>query len=413
MRKRVMILGAGREQVPIIKTCQEAGGEIILVSPEGSYPGFKYADRYYHVDVKDKEAVLKAAKAERIDAVLSDQLDAAVLTTAYVAEQLDLPGIGYEVATKFTNKLVMRQEAETLGIKVPRYHGAGNIEEANEAARSIGYPVVIKPVDSAASRGVFRINDDHQLREHFAESLAFSRIKKIIIEQMLKGREYVVQSFSYNDEVTNLIIGHREFFELPNLFIPRAALYVDAGSASSKAELDILAAHARLVRGLGLKLGIAYGEYLHNEETGEVYLVEIAARGAATFTSSDLIPLACGFNANQRLAEAAMGLKHSPEPIYCRQGAAAYFCFLLPPGRVISIENVEKVDILAGVHRVCLDTVSVGMQVPVPRDKGARKGPILVYGLSKQDCRDVIEKVKAKLKIEVETAIGEIKGIEW
>lgn len=412
IRQRVMILGAGREQVPIIQTCRQAGAEIIVISPEGNYPGFKYADRFYHYDVKDQESVLKAALAEQIDAILTDQLDAAVLTTAYVAEKLNLPGIGVDIAVKFTNKLVMRSEADRLGIKVPRYYGAGNVDEGYEAARSIGYPVIIKPADSAASRGVFRIDNDYQLREHFAESLGFSRVQKVIIEQLLPGREFVVQSFSQDFEVSNLIIGHREFFDLPNLFIPRAAVYIDAASAQSEAEKKVLAAHAQLVKGLGLKLGIAYGEYLYNEESREAYLVEIAARGAATYTSSDLIPLACGVNANQLLVEAAMGLKVSPEPVHSH-GAAAYFCFLLPPGRIISIKNSEKIKNLTGVHRICLDTVGVGMDVPAPRDKGARKGPILVYGCSKQDCRDAIEKVRAMLEIEVETSSEEIKGIEW
>lgn len=412
MSKRVMILGAGREQVPIIKTCRNAGAEIIVISPPGSYPGFRYADRYYHYDVKDYTSVLKIAQRENIDAVLSDQLDAAVRTTAYVAEQLNLPGMGYEVALKFTNKLIMRREAQLLGIKVPRYYGVTSIDKAYNAAAAIGYPVIIKPADSAASRGVFRIDDENQLREHFTESLRFSTNKQVIIEQLLAGKEYVVQSFSQNHETSNLIIGHRDFFDLSNLFIPRAAVYIDVGSVQSEIEKDILNAHNKLVQGFGLNFGISYGEYLHNYDDGEVYLVEIAARGAATFTSSDLIPLASGVNANQMLVDLALGIKSTCQAIQPRSGAAAYFCFILPTGRIVKIENSEPVESIQGVHQAWFDTIAIGQSTPDVRDKGARKGPILVHGRNKQDCYDAIERVKRVLKIEVQTDKG-LEGIQW
>ena len=129
MNKKAMILGAGRGQLPIINICRDYGCEIIVISPAGNYPGFNYADRYYFCNVKNKEEILKIAKNEKIDAVLTDQLDAGVLTTAFIAERLNILGIGYDVALKFTNKYVMREHALALGINIPMYFGVSDVQD--------------------------------------------------------------------------------------------------------------------------------------------------------------------------------------------------------------------------------------------------------------------------------------------
>ena len=124
-----MVLGAGRGQLPIINICKEHGCEVLVVSPKGNYPGFDYADGCHLHNVKDKEAVLDVARRERIDAVLTDQLDAGVLTAAYIAERLGLPGIGYETALRFTNKYIMRKSAEMLGFNVPKFFSVSTIDQ--------------------------------------------------------------------------------------------------------------------------------------------------------------------------------------------------------------------------------------------------------------------------------------------
>jgi biotin carboxylase len=413
MNKKIMILGAGRGQLPIINICKEAGYELIVISPEGNYPGFKYADRYYLHNVKEKEEILKIAKAEKIDAILTDQLDAGVLTAAFIAEKLNIPGIGYDVALRFTNKYVMREDALALGINVPEYFGVSNINEACNAAKKIGYPLVMKPADNAASRGVFLVNNEAELCENFDKSLRYSLVNTVIVEQFIDGKEYCVESFTCDYKVKNLIIGHRDYFNIPNKFIPRATVFIDADSAIEEVEKRILRLNEKLVMGYGLNFGITHGEYLYDEKSDKIYLVEIAARGGGVFISSDLIPLGCGVDANRLLVENALGLNTANEPIILESGASAYFCYLLPEGKIISIENAEKIEKIDGVHKAFFDNVSVGMEISNVIDKSSRKGPILVYGKTKQDCYDVINNVKKVLRIKVKTENNGIKEIQW
>ena len=69
--KKVMILGAGIYQVPLIKQAKAMGIYTIVVSIRGNYPGFEIADKVYYEDTTDFNAVLEIAKKEKIDGIVT------------------------------------------------------------------------------------------------------------------------------------------------------------------------------------------------------------------------------------------------------------------------------------------------------------------------------------------------------
>ncbi|NMB52645.1 MAG: ATP-grasp domain-containing protein [Bacteroidales bacterium] len=413
MKEKIMILGAGRGQVPLIDICKKYGLETIVVSVDGDYPGFSIADRIYKVDIKEKDKILSIAKDEGVIGIVTTEVDAAVPIAAYVSDKLQLPSIGYDVSLKFTNKYIMCQEAGKLDIDIPEFSAVSSIDEAISVADRIGYPLIMKPADGTASKGVFKVQNSDELNLYFNESLKCSDMKKVLIEEFISGQEYVIEAFTNNYQVTNLIVGHRDYFDLPNIFIPKASVFIDANSAISDIEKRILEINKTLIIGFGLKFGITHAEYIYNKQMDKIYLIEIAARGGGVRISSDLIPLGCGINAEKLLVEAVLGKIEENETTKLIKGSSAYFTYLLPEGKIVRIENAEKIEEIEGVHRAFFDNIYVGMNIPKVSDKSSRKGPILVYGKTKKECYDVIDKVKNVLKIEVETPTGEIQGIQW
>lgn len=412
--KKVMILGAGRGQIPIIELCHKYGWYVIAVTPEGNYPGIQVADKICYIDVKDQEAVLEAAKFENIEAILTDQLDAGVLTAAYVAENMGLRGIGIETATKFTNKFVMRQNAKKAGINVPASVCVSNMKELKDALENnlkMTFPLIMKPVDSAASRGVYKVKNIQEVEEKFEISKGYSKTGQVIIEQYIEGQEFVVEAFTTNYKVTNLVVGHRDYFQVQDTFIPNATVFLDAWSANSDLEERLKITNKQLVEGFELNFGITHGEYIYNSKEDAIYLVEIAARGGGVFISSDLIPAACGVNANDLLVREALGIQNKAE-IDISRGSSAYFCYLIPKGKVVTLENTDKIDGTSGVIRAFFDNIELGMESKSITDKSSRKGPILVHGMSKQDCYNTIEKIKDVLNIKIKTDEG-IKDVIW
>lgn len=175
-KQTIMILGAGQLQVPILQRARERGYRIIVVSPDKKQPGIRYADEVVELDVRDEKNILDAAIKYKIDGITTDQTDLPVRTAAYVAENMGLPGIGYDVGCLFTDKFKMREKSRYLGILSPRYKLTHSLEQALNAIDQIGLPAIIKPIDSQASHGVSKVNSIDDLIQNYGDAASFSRV---------------------------------------------------------------------------------------------------------------------------------------------------------------------------------------------------------------------------------------------
>jgi cyanophycin synthetase len=90
-----------------------------------------------------------------------------------------------------SNKRLTNQLLQGVGIPVPRSVTVDRVEEAVAAAKQIGYPVVVKPLDGNHGRGV-RINltDEEEVREGFAVAYSESRAGTVVVESYIRGRDY-------------------------------------------------------------------------------------------------------------------------------------------------------------------------------------------------------------------------------
>ena len=115
--QKVLVLGALGDEVPLVKKFQEKGYKVLVAGAGEQFPCSRIADHFYDVDIRDKSELLKIARKENIIAVASNVVSIAVESAAWLAEQLDLPGIGYDIARGFTNKALMRERAQAGGHK--------------------------------------------------------------------------------------------------------------------------------------------------------------------------------------------------------------------------------------------------------------------------------------------------------
>jgi biotin carboxylase len=409
-KKKLMILGAAANQVPIITKAKQMGFFTIAVSVDGNYPGFAISDMPCKIDVREKEKLLEIARQEKICGILTDQTDISVPTVAYVAEKMGLPGIGYDCALRFTNKFKMRQHGERIGILMPEYYQASSLEEAWKYARRIGLPFILKPVDNQGSRGVSKVIHFDEFEEKYFAAKSFSKEGFVIMERFFNGREIVVEGFASDFDFTNLIIGDSYNFDLPDMFIPRRRIFPTALNDGLKNK--VLEVNNRLVKGLGLKFGITHSEFLVDENTEEICLMEIAARGGGVFISSDLIPLCCGIDVNELLIRIAAGEKASIDPEAMQERASGYICFYLPEGKILGAHGVEALSNIHGVHKVSLKDISAGAMATRMKDKTQRLGPILLSGMDRQAIQKTIDQVQDTFTVDVETSAG-IAGIQW
>lgn len=193
--KKIMILGAGTYQVPLIKTAKRLGFYTIVVSIPGNYRGFYYADKIYELDTRDREGILKAAKKEKIDGICTSGTDVAVSTIGYVCEQMGLSGIPLEAADILTDKARMKEAFLAGGVSASAGRRAYSFEEAQAIAEELGYPVVVKRVDSSGSRGITVVKKPSRLEEAYLFASEKSTKGYVLVEGFIQGTEIGVDGF--------------------------------------------------------------------------------------------------------------------------------------------------------------------------------------------------------------------------
>ena len=411
-KRKLMILGAAKFTVPLIELAKRMDYETIVVSIAGNYPGFRIADRFYEIDVRDKEKILDVAKMERISGIVTDQTDLPVPAVAYVAEKMGLPGIGYECAMRITNKLSGREHCRKLGFPIPAFAKTHNLEEAKAAARGIGFPLVVKPTDSMAARGISKVNDWDELPEKYHDALSSSTSGVVLLEQFFCGRKIGLVGFVCGSQFWNLIIVDHDHFDVPDKFIVRQVL--TPSSIDEKLRSKLWDFHNNLFESFGPRFGFTYSEIRINEENGEFCLMEPAIRGPAGFVSSHLVPLSCGVDFLPLLIEIATGRRDGAtfpkRPMQSRSAGNIYF--YLPAGKITKVSGIEEVKELPGVHRAELDDLVAGRDIAPLQNLNGRQGPIVYAGEDRRECDDIIRQIKEILSVEVKTSEG-VRGIIW
>lgn len=273
-----MLLGGIRYVLPVIKTAHEQGYYVITADYLPNNIAHKYSDEYVNVSIIDKEAVLKAARERRIDGIMSFGVDPGVVSAAYVAEKMGLPfQCSYEAACILQDKSQFRQYLSDHGFNCPKAKGYDDIGEALRDADAFSWPVIVKPVDSAGSKGVTEVFRKEDLRRAVETAFAASISKHFIIEDYLvaEGQSSGSESFFVNGELRYNAF-YDQLFELdsPNPFVPMVEQWP---SMKDGAVLDD-------VRGQLQRLGtvMGFGTGLFNVEWrvsgGKVYLMEVSPR---------------------------------------------------------------------------------------------------------------------------------------
>ena len=305
--KKLMLLGGSRYILPVIKAAHELGVYVITADYLPNNYAHRYSDEYVNVSIVDEETVLKVASSKGIDGIMSFACDPGVTTAAYVAEKLHLPSVGsYEAVCILQNKRRFRQFLAQHGFNVPTAKGYTSVEQALDETELFHWPVIVKPTDSAGSKGVTRIDSPDELRKSIEHALAFSRGKEFIIEDFLQQKGYSSDSdsFSVNGEMKFISFNSQRFdAKANNPYTPAAYSWPSSISAEHQEELSTEL--QRLINLLELKTSI------YNVETrecidGKAYIMECSPRGGGN-RLAEMLKYATGSDLIVNAVRAALG----------------------------------------------------------------------------------------------------------
>jgi len=280
MKKKLLILGGSRYILPVIKKAHELGIYVITCDYLPNNIAHRFSDKYLNLSILDKDIVLDAAKDLKIDGIMSFACDPGVLTAAYVAEKLGLPSVGsYKSVEILQNKIKFRNFLKNNGFMVPFAKGYKNINDAFNDAGLFKYPVIVKPSDSAGSKGVSKVETKEGLEDAINNALNYSHCNEFIVEEFLKQKGFSSDSdcFSINGKMIYYSFSSQRFDNgAINPYTPSA--YSWPSSISNKNQEILRNEIQRLITLLGLKTSI-YNIEVRETENGNAYIMECSPRG--------------------------------------------------------------------------------------------------------------------------------------
>ncbi len=390
-----MVLGAGVYQAPLIKAVKDCGYLAIVVSPDGKYPGLSLADVWINADTRDKETILIQAKKHKICSILTTGTDVAVPVIGYVNDHLGLPGISYDVAQLCSDKVLMKNFFRQKNINTARYAVVQNFEDLKHEADHIGYPVMVKAVDSSGSRGVVLAETPDELFVAYNSARAVSRSRNIIVEKYLKGYEIGAQAIVVGGNLAEVFL-HDDLVTEPPVSVPIGhSMPLIVEQEISKDIRDLIGA---VVAELRIENAICNIDLIIVD--GVPFLLEIGARMGATCLP-EILSIFTGIDIYQVLVQLSLGALPKLPKKYAEKANAALLLRSRRSGIVKDITVPCEVKNHESLVQLCLD-VKNGDYVKEFEVGPDRIGHIVVSGESSKDAYDTAERLIDMIEIKTE-----------
>lgn len=306
--KKLMILGGTRYALSVIESAKKLGIYTITVDYLPENIAHKYSDEYVNVSIIDKEKILEVARKLNIDGIMSFACDPGVVTAAYVAEQMGLPNVGpYESVRVLQNKGKFREFLTENNFAVPTAKGYKDVAEAIKDVDVFHWPVIVKPTDSAGSKGVTRVDDPKDLEKSIKFALSYSHSDEFIIEDFITQHGYSsdTDSFSIDGELKFVSFNCQRFdVNAKNPYTPAA--YSWPSSMTDEHQTELKNEIQRLIRLLHMKTAV-YNIETREGKDGKAYIMELSPRGGGN-RLSECIRYATGVDIITNMVRYSVGL---------------------------------------------------------------------------------------------------------
>lgn len=275
-----MLLGGIRYLLPVIKAAHEQGYYVITADYLPNNIAHQYSDEYVNVSIIDKEAVLKVAREKGIDGIMSFGVDPGVIAASYVQNEMGLPSFGpFESVEILQHKDKFRAFLAENDFNVPWAFGFSSEAEAWELRDKFTYPLIVKPTDSAGSKGCTRVDSEEGLMAAIQYAFKFTISGHIIIEEFLekKGCSSDTDSYAQDGQLKFVSFSAQRFdANAVNPYTPSA--YSWPSTFTMEEEEYLTSEIQRLITLLNMKTSV-FNIEVRVATNNKPYIMELTPRG--------------------------------------------------------------------------------------------------------------------------------------
>lgn len=368
--------------------------------PEKDLPALtrEHLSGYLRVpNFQDEDTVVRLVVAgvgdTRVDRIVC-LWEPGVVLAARLREALGVPGQRVEQAITFRNKDVMKQKVAAAGLRTARHASARSVAQVREAAREIGFPVIVKPIAGAGSMDTVRANSAEELERALARVQSYDEVN---VEEFIEGEEYTYDTIC----IDGRIVYENVCYYRPNPLIARSTEWISPQTMAlrdlSPPEIraGIALGHA-VLQALDFGTGMTHMEWFYTAK-GEAVFGEIAARPPGAHTV-DLMNYVGDIDLYVGYAEAELKgtFSCSTERKY---NACNIFKRAQGQGRITRIEGLQSLLARYGEHIVHLDLLPVGAERRNWIQTLVSDGYVTVRHPDLQACMDISDDVGMHLRL--------------
>ncbi|UTR13426.1 ATP-grasp domain-containing protein [Salipaludibacillus sp. LMS25] len=356
---------------------------------------FELSDETHIIDWNDHKFVLSLAQAlhreKPFDAVFAFG-EMGITPAAIIKEELNIKGNPLYPVNHSKNKGKMRKLLNKNNISPVKFAECSGSENIKSTIKEMGFPSIIKPISGTASTRVQKINN-YQDVDEFLSHYETSEIYEVIIEEYLEGREFSVETLSFDGK--HLVLGITEKFTTgePN-YIETGHIF-PATSLTGNEEDSIVNVTIQLLNCLEHQNGPGHTEIKLTSNGPKV--IETHTRpGGDNIT--DLIRNSLGVDVFYETFKHIKGLQPTSniEPF-----KFSGICFTLcSSGVVTNISGKELIEKHYNVEKLDLQ-VSVGEEISNATDSISRHGYTLFTSHSREKAREMLKFINENLNIKV------------
>jgi len=395
MNKTILIFGAGINQLELIREANKLGVISVVIDPEENPPGKSEADYFYQVDGKDYETTKKIAIKHNVDGIVTGQMEKPMRMMARLAAEMGYIFHKPDIVERSLNKVLMKEAF--IGNNVPCAQGAifKNGEKITKnKIKDFNFPLIIKPADAFSSRGVMKVFSFDELLKYEEEARSYSAEDTIIVEEFLEGREFSVESITYQGETT--VIQVTEKFISPFPYTVEMA-HLQPARISNLEKQDIEEIVKKAITAIGIDNSASHAEVMLTRNG--VFMIEIGARLGGDFISSYLTKASTGVSMDKASVQVALGIEPDLEHKFPKYSMIEYI--ELEEGKTIKRlpdkKLFEEMDGYVFSHYF----LNEGDTIPKITHSAQRPVCVLFEGNNEKSLFNRIQKAKAKINSEI------------
>ncbi|HEY0370789.1 MAG TPA: carbamoyl-phosphate synthase large subunit, partial [Thermoanaerobaculia bacterium] len=322
--KSILIIGSG----PIVigqavefdysgtqacKALRDEGYRIILVNsnPATIMTDPEFADRTY-VEPLTPESLERIIARERPDAILPTVGGQTGINLAMALYEngalerhgVELIGANYEAIKTAEDRQLFKEKMLSIGVDLPQSAYAATVDDAEQFAAQIGYPLVIRPSFTLGGSGGGIAYNVEELRSIVARGLELSPVHRVLVEESVIGwKEFELEVM--RDRADNVIIVCSiENFDPMGVHTGDSITVAPAQTLTNDEYQAMRDEAKRIIRAIGVETGGSNIQFAVHPKTGRRICIEMNPRVSR---SSALASKATGFPIAKFAAKLAAG----------------------------------------------------------------------------------------------------------